>query len=223
MNSENAILNPAMLPLSNGLTLSLLHTNLYSIGELNYNRVSFISKRVSLTSSLLGSDLYREWLLSLSFGFSGFNKYVSYGITIKGMGVSIKDYGSNFTPGIDIGVLYHTQRYTLGAILSNLNRPSVSKGDFIPIKLSLGTWFHILKDLRFGLDIVKEEGYKERVLAGIELVLLPLLSTQLGLSTNPFLLSFGSGTSFKRFKISYALRFHSQLRETHLLSLSISL
>lgn len=221
INNENTNLNPAILPFLKNYNVSLLHTNPYSLMELNYNQLSLNFKTICLNGSLFGSDVYKEWLLSIGLGFK-FSRSLSYGIKVKGMGVSIKGYGNRSIPGIDIGILYYNNRYGVGGVLSNLNRPSIA-GDFIPLRLSIGTFFNILKDINFGFDFVKEEGYRERILAGMEFLPISTFSIQVGLSTNPFLPSFGLAVSFKKLRISYGVRFHSQLGGTHLLSLGILL
>lgn len=220
VDNENVSLNPAILPFLRGYNISLLHTNPYSLMELSYNQFSFNFKNICLNGSLLGSDIYKEWLLSIGLGFK-FSSSLSYGVKVKGMGVSIKGYGNRSIPAVDIGVLYYNDRYGIGGVISNLNRPNIS-GDFIPLRLSIGTFLNILRDINLGLDFVKEEGYKERFLTGIEFLPLPSFSIRLGLSTNPLLPSFGLSASFKRLKVSYTFRFHSQLGGTHLVSLNLS-
>jgi hypothetical protein len=168
--------------------------------------------------SRLGQSGYQKYNLSSSAGFS-VNNNLSYGFLIKGLYLDLAEYGQSFVPALNIGVLYKTNRLEFGSVIENMNNPSDIVGTDIPWVVLAGVIFRPVKEFINRLDL-RKTARDEDISIGTELKPLPPLAVRLGTKTNPFIVSGGLGVTFKNISLDYAVKFHSQLRETSVVSIS---
>jgi hypothetical protein len=69
-----------------------------------------------------------------------------------------------------------------------------------------------------GVDLTKTT-QDENIAFGAELKPLPILAVRLGTLINPLVISGGVGLNFKNIYFDYTLKYHTQLKETSVLSL----
>lgn len=94
-----------------------------SFGILPYTRVCY-SNHFGLGVSNFGNELYRENEILLGYGWSG--KSIEIGASIRGMSLWIKEYGTNYTIGLDFGGNFQaTPNFKFNLVLHNLNFPEI--------------------------------------------------------------------------------------------------
>lgn len=215
--------NPAILSRIEHPSLALVHTKPFTISTLNYNRLVMNLNRPNFgfAVSSLGQTGYYEYCFSLATAFA-VNNHFSYGLILKGNYVNIGEYGSDFLPSLNLGILYLNSNYRVAVVLEDVNNPKSRQGDLIPATLRIGGALTPTNNFSFSGDFLKSTTY-ERMLAGVNFVMVPMISLRAGVATNPYLLSAGFGVSFKTLSFDYAFRFHTQLKETHIISLAWAL
>lgn len=213
--------NPAVLPRIGFHSLALVHTNPYKISSLTYNRIVLNWNRPAFgfSFSSFGQTGYRENILSLASAFA-LNNNFSYGFIFKGYYLQINDYGSDFFPSLNLGVLYSQYNYRLAAVVEDLNNPKNRTGDLIPVSLRIGGTLIPNHSLSISIDLLKTVDF-ERCFAGIEFNLLPIFSLRTGIATNPYFIASGFGFLYKHLSFDYTYRFHPKLKETGVFSLTI--
>ena len=214
-------INPAILPRIEHHGLALVHTKPFGISSLTYSRliINWIRPALGFSFSSFGQTGYQENILSLATAFA-VNNNISYGIIFKGYYLKINDYGSDFFPSLNLGVLYTNNNYRLAAVFEDLNNPKNRIGDLIPLSLRIGGTLIPNNNLSFSIDFLKNINF-ERFFAGIEFDLLPIFSFRTGVATNPYLIAGGFGFFFKHLCFDYAYQYHPKLKETHVFSLAI--
>jgi hypothetical protein len=217
--SNSVFANPAMLARLTGKNLSFSYAEPYTIPGLNFNQIAGNLKKpmnLGLGVAALGMKDYQEFTFSVAAGFP-LGPAFAYGLAVQGLYVGIAGFGADFVPAVDIGLLWYNERYTIGLVIDNLNQPRNSSGDELPVKLGVGAAVTPVENFTVSADLVKEKSYGERLLTGTKFQLGRCLALRLGLGTNPFVIAAGAGVSYKLFRVDYACRFHSRLKETHLI------
>lgn len=214
-------INPASLPRIGNNGLALVYTKPFGLSTLTYNRLILNLNRPALgfSFSSLGQTGYYEHTFTLATGFA-LNKNFSYGIILKGYNVNIRDYGNDFFPSLNLGILFKQSTYRLALVFADMNNPKSKQGDLIPASLQIGGLLNSFNGFSLSCDFLKNT-VSERFLGGIELNLLPIFSLRFGVATNPYLIAGGFGVSLKNLSIDYGYRYHPRLKETHVLSLSL--
>jgi hypothetical protein len=213
-----SLVNPAMLTQLEKNSVGLVYAKPFQLDLIQYNRIFMNYHNFGIGISRLGQSGYQEYNLSLSAGFSA-NKNLSYGFMLKGLYLDLAEYGQSFVPALNIGISYKINRLEFGSVLENANNPLDVIGMDIPWAVLAGVIFQPVKEFLIGLDLHKT-AQDENISIGTELKPLPILAVRLGTKTNPFIISGGLGVTFKNISLDYAVKFHSQLRETSVISLS---
>lgn len=218
---EGTAINPAVLPRIGTTGIGLVYTQPFGITGLTYNRLvlSFARPAIGFAFANLAQVGYYEYTFSIAKAFL-INEYFSYGLILKGYYLNINDYGNDFIPGINLGVLLGKRNYWLAIVFEDLNNPRSRQGDVIPLTLRIGGSFYPVPNLSVKMDWLRNANW-EGIRAGLELNLLPIFSLRTGFGTNPYQLALGFGISFKNLSFDYGCRYHPRLKETHILSLAI--
>ncbi|MDH5185827.1 MAG: hypothetical protein OEZ20_09265 [candidate division WOR-3 bacterium] len=214
--------NPAILSQIGHSGFALVHTKPFAISNLSYHRLIMNLKRPFLGFALssLGQPGYYEYIIALATSFALKNNF-AYGLILKLNYLSIGNYGKDFLPSLNLGILYRQSNYRLAVVLEDLNNPKSRAGDLIPASVRLGCTVEPVADFRLSGDFLKSTNY-ERLLTGVDFSLLPMVSFRVGIATNPYHLAAGIGISLKTFSLDYACRYHTRLKETHILSLAVA-
>ena len=214
-------INPAALPRIGDNGLALVYTKPFGLNTLTYNRLILNLNRPALgfSFSSQGQTGYYEHTFTLGAGFA-INNNFSYGIILKGYQLNISDYGNDFFPSLNLGILFRQNTYRLALVFADINNPKSKQGDLIPASFHLGASLMPVNGFSLSCDFIRNADY-ERFLGGVEFNLLPIFSLFFGVATNPYLIGGGFAISFKNLRFDYAYRYHPKLKETQVLSLSL--
>lgn len=172
----------------------------------------------------MGFALSSERSLTAGYGV-GLLKDLSVGAGLVGYNLYMKDMGSAFALGIDLGLharLY--RRWTVGFSAHNLNMPQMGTNvkTYLPRVLNVGLAYTPADGIVSALDVSKEVGQPTRVAVGGEFRIVEnLLTLRAGVLTEPVRLAVGLGTGTRNIHLDYALLTHSSLPATHNLGLSV--
>jgi hypothetical protein len=168
-----------------------------------------------------GFDLYREFTGTISYANTLSN--VGIGFNLNYHSLSIKNYGSAGTVGIDIGILAPVfDQVRLGVSAKNINAPTIgSSRERLPQIFSTGIAYSAIEDLSIMLDYQKELGFDPSPRAGFEYRMADVVAIRGGVSDEPTEYSGGIGIKLSIFQIDYAYSSHQDLGATHIGSISI--
>lgn len=219
VSSYNATLvNPAMLTQIEKNSVGLVYAEPFQLDLIQYNRIFLNYHNFGMGISRLGQSGYQEYNLSLSAGFN-VNNNLSYGFMLKGLYLDLFEYGQSFIPALNIGASYKIDRLEFGSVIENINNPSSRIGMDIPWAVLAGVIFQPVKEFLIGFDLHRTARDQD-ISIGTELKPLPVLAVRLGTKINPFTMSGGLGVTLKNVSLDYTVKFHSQLKETSVISFS---
>lgn len=215
--------NPAALSLNSGTSVATFATRLFNEPDLTFVCGELNVGHFGLYASSLGSDMYRETVLSAGCGFSTHG--MSFGVSAKQMALSIRGYGSDATFGLDAGVLgMVSSKFAISAAGKNVNLPHIgSSGDGLPLAVKVGSALCLADDLLLCFDFSKEGEKGLNISFGQEFTLCPTLVARAGLSTEPSTFAAGFSLALRTLSIDYSVGMHHALGLTHGLSLCYTL
>lgn len=170
----------------------------------------------------LGYSLHKEKTFQLSYG-KKLNRFLGVGINLKYYKISISQFGSDNSYGIDLGYLSKIYKNVyLGLNLKNINNPKVGTSIRKGLNKSVtGGLSYINNFLALSMDVMKEPDYDVQIRYGGELVLFNFIALRLGANNDPDSRFFGFGFNFKNLKLSFSQYSHEYLPSTHQMSLTI--
>lgn len=227
-NSSDAVfLNPAGLARLHGLEASTFYSRPFGLKELAYTTATFAYPMNGYTPAIgiqtYGYSVYRE----NSFYFSlarQFQDRIFFGATMKYQSLSIKDYGTGGTLGIDLGIIVQANEiFAVGCTARNINRPQIGRNDEnLPQVMAAGIMARPLLSLIFTFDIYKDIRFPIEARSGIEYQVIKNLFLRAGIATDPARHSLGFGLNLKGFQIHYAYYSHQYLSASHQISIAFS-
>ena len=205
--NPTAILKPA---------IQTLHVQAFGI--LPYTILSYTHPtHIGCGISSFGNNLYRENEIMLGYGWIKNN--IGFAVSIRGMFLSIKGYGSDYTLGLDFGTEVKINSSTsFNLIFQNLNLPSIS-GDEIPKRVAGGFILTPNHSFKIVASLYKESWHPFEVRISGECKLSSLLSLGLGIKTYPESFSFGILLNPNKVGLSYFVRTHPVLGLTHIVGI----
>jgi len=199
----------------------------FGLKELAYGSINYVEPTrfgvFALSAKTYGFELYREITATISYA-NNFGKKIHYGLNLNYFNLSIKNYGSASSFGIDVGVLaYLTDFMRWGFAAFNVNRPSVgTQKDKLPQVYRGGISVQPKNYLNFILDVEKDTRFHASVKFGMEYNVYEMVDIRSGIGTAPSRFSGGIGFNYSLFNISYAFNTHQDLGLTHQGSISIN-
>ena len=170
-----------------------------------------------------GFDLYRESKIILGYSYNYENIFF-VGAAINYHSYSIQNYGSTGVFYINLGALvYILDNLRWGFSTSNVNRATVADtDDQIPMILSTGFSFDILKNFSLNVEIEKDIRYNPSIQFGIDYDIIQYLSLRIGSGTNPSKFTAGVGINYSIVSLDYAFFTHTDLGLTHQVGIILS-
>lgn len=215
--------NPAGIAGLSGFQFISAQTQKFSLANLAQTNITagFPTRigAVGLGYSRTGDEIYKESVFSFVYA-NTITPGTDFGLGLKTMNLSINEYGSATTAGIDIGVQNAvSQTLALGFSLSNANSPYLGVSRIPVLKnLSFGLNYKPAAGVLLAGELEKIEGHDIATKLGFENLLTKDVYFRSGLRSNPTRFSFGIGFGLARFLIDYAFITHPALPTQHFLS-----
>ncbi len=227
-NSSQAIfINPAGLAELKSLELSAFYFRPFGIKELGYTAIAMTRPCRYFVPGLAiqqyGYSNYHETSLNITLSKTSRRNF-SYGATFRLMHLMIKNYGSTFTAGFDLGLIIHANEKTaFGFVIKNINQPQIGQiKERIPPILVSGICIKPFPQMFLTCDLYKHFDFPIDLRTGLEYKLSNFLILRGGVSSEPSRFSLGFGLQFHSISTDYAFVSHPTLNLTHLISISFS-
>ena len=176
---------------------------------------------IGVSGKRYGFELYREFSGSLSYANN--ISQVGIGVALVYHSITIQNYGSASTLGIDIG--FHIpiiERLNLGFSAKNINAPTLgSSKEKLPQIFSTGLVYRPIEKFSICADYQKELRYDASPRFGFEYWMVEEVALRGGVSNEPSLFTGGFGVRYLLFQVDYAFSSHQELGGTHQVSISI--
>ena len=228
-NEWSVFSNPAALRTIGGRTVSVFYApQPFGLKELAHGAVSYIEPTslgvFAASATRFGFELYRETRLSLSYS-NEIGGVVKGGINLNHYSLSIQNYGSASTIGVDVGVLVDvSDEISWGFAAFNLNAPTIgSAKEKLPQVFSTGITFTPVREATLAASVVKDIHFPAELHIGVEYSLMEMIALRAGTTSDPNTLNAGLGIHYSFVKLDYALSSHNELGITHQFSLSLNL
>ncbi|MDI6766644.1 MAG: hypothetical protein QME52_07465 [Bacteroidota bacterium] len=168
-----------------------------------------------------GFELYRE--LSGSLAYSNIITGIHLGINLNYHTVTISNYGSAGTIGIDIGILLPLMDVMrLGISLKNVNSPTIGRSsEKLPQSFTTGIAYLPFENLCLMLDVYKETSFEPSPRFGFEYWIVDAVGLRGGFCNEPASYSSGIGIRYSFFQIDYGVSIQPVLGWTHSFSVTI--
>lgn len=166
-------------------------------------------------ASTFGGDGYREAHYSLGYGRAfqfGTSRHVRIGITGRYYHTQIDEFGSAGAVGLHLGLLLPLlPSLHLGAHVTNINGPSLTRGERLPQTLSVGLRYRASDRLLLVTDVFKDLSFPASIRAGLEVRPLSLLALRAGVTTSPTRFTGGVGVRLEWIRVHIAAEQHAAL------------
>ena len=173
-----------------------------------------------LTISQFGSEQYRE--TNFSVGLSHKISNVSIGLRANYFQMAIEGLGTRRMFTLEFGgVMKLTETIWIGAHIYNFNQARVAnfQDERLPVVMKAGLSYRPTEKLIFNLETEKDISFPQTFKAGLEYKIVPSFALRTGISTKPFISSYGFSFNFYAFELLYSLNTHPQLQPSHHLGL----
>ncbi|MCX8057164.1 MAG: conjugal transfer protein TraF [Ignavibacteria bacterium] len=163
-----------------------------------------------------GFELFRENKISLALAKNFFPEF-QFGFKLNYYSLSISNYGSDNSFGVDVGILSSlSENLQLGFAVTNLNRPTygVNK-EKLSQTFSGGISYKPVKNLILALELEKEVRFPFNFKTGIEYSLIKYLALRFGFNTEPNNYTGGIGINYSNFQFNYSFISNNYLGLTH--------
>lgn len=167
-----------------------------------------------------GFELYRE--TAATFSYSGRLSDLSFGLNLNYYHVSIKNYGSAGTAGLDVGCLvFLSGRFGCGLFFRNINSPTLGTArEKLPQSIALGINSEPFDYLKILADIYKEPPFPPSLRAGVEYWCNDFFSIRGGMNEYPAQYSGGFGLRHSVCQVDFAATRHMELGWGYTVSVS---
>jgi hypothetical protein len=184
-------------------------------GYVTYNE-PFDFGSMAIGGMTYGYELYRESKIILGYSYNYENIFFA-GAAINYHSFSIQNYGSTGTFYLNLGgLVYLLNDLRWGFYVHNINKATIANtDDQIPMILSTGLSFNILKNFSLNFALEKDIRYSPSIQFGIDYDIIEYLSLRFGGSNQPSRFTAGIGINYSIFSLDYAFFTHPDLGFTH--------
>lgn len=183
-----------------------------------------------------GKNLSGEYTFALSHGFNllkDIHSSLSFGYSLKYYQLTLEEsvegveLGNAGVFGLDVGFQASVYSRTfVGLYFLNVNSPSIGSEvpRDLPQRVVIGVAYQPYDGVTTTLDINRSmDAGQNEVWGGAEFRVFDLLDLRFGGTTNPNRFTAGFGLKIDKFDLDYAIKTHSDLGETHAVSLGYRL
>lgn len=167
-----------------------------------------------LSVSSFGYSQYNENKAGVAYAMK-FGENFSVGVQMNYLTTRIaENYGTSSALAAELGIQAKlNEQMTVGAHIFNLNRAKVTNynNEKTPTIIRMGVSYLFSPKVFASAEAEKDIDKKPIAKAGVEYRVLDMLYLRAGISTNPFLNTFGIGVVKKGFKLDFATSIHSAL------------
>lgn len=221
--------NQAGLAFNEKMTAGIYYESRFATPELGLKGGIFVlptnSGTFGLSVTSFGFKLYNETKVGLAYGRK-FGENFSAGVQLDYISVGLgENYGRSQAVTIEAGILANlSDELTVGAHVFNPNRSQIADYDdeLLPAILRLGANYKFSEKVFVTAEMEKDVDHKPIFKSGLEYHISKPLFLRAGISSNPFVSSFGFGILLKQFQFDFATSYHSILGYTPQLSLGYS-
>jgi hypothetical protein len=174
-----------------------------------------------LTISQFGSEQYRE--TNFSVGVSHKISNVSIGLRANYFQLAIEGLGTRRLFTFEFGgVMKLTETIWIGAHIYNFNQAKVAnfQDERLPVVMKTGLSYRPTEKLTLNIETEKDINFPQTFKAGLGYKIVPTFTLRTGISTKPFISSYGFSFNFYAFELLYSLNTHPQLQPSHHLGLA---
>jgi hypothetical protein len=175
-----------------------------------------------LTYHGFGQSSFLEQKIGLAYG-RAFTKHFAFGFQINYLNTSIPAYGNNHKVCIEGGIQVQLlKELSFGAHVFNptLTKMAEYNNERIPLLARMGLTYEPSQKLMICAELEKNSSYPLSVRTGLEYRINDKVALRAGLSTRPFLSTFGFRIQIKKLSIDIASGYHQLLVFTPHLSLN---
>jgi hypothetical protein len=170
-----------------------------------------------------GYSLYSEGKYGLAYGRK-LGENVSAGVQVNYLTTRIaNDYGNASALSVEAGVQARlSKKLAIGMHLYNPNRAKITdyNNEKIPTVMRLGLDYKFSNKVFTTVEAQKDIDHPAQLKVGIEYHIVEQLYLRAGISSNPFLNTFGFGLKLQKFQVDFATSIHSTLGFTPQMSLT---
>ncbi|MER3523638.1 MAG: hypothetical protein C4326_06090 [Ignavibacteria bacterium] len=228
-NEWAAFVNPAALRTINERTVALFYApRPFELKELAFIAAAYVEPTsvgcFGVAASRFGFELYRETRLAISF-VEEITSGLCLGVGVTHYALSIADYGSASSLGVDVGMLMDvSDTFRWGVAASNLNAATIGQAkEKLPQQFATGVAFMPMTNATLTLSLSKDVRYPMEVRVGVEFVPVEALALRAGTSSDPSTLNAGFGVRLAFASFDYAFSSHGELGMTHAFSVLLRL
>ncbi|MCG3166199.1 MAG: hypothetical protein POELPBGB_01976 [Bacteroidia bacterium] len=221
--------NQANLAYHKNISAAVYYENKFLVKEMSLQSAAFVlpTKKLgtfALSYSGFGYSLYRESKYNLSYSMN-FGPNFSAGVGMNYLNTYISEnYGRRNAFTVELGLRATVlKKLVVGFHAYNLTRAKMANynNERIPTILRLGLQYNFSEKIFLSTEVEKDIDYKPVFKAGMEYRPAKLFYIRAGISTNPFISSFGIGFNISgKFNIDLASTVHPVLGLSPMASLS---
>lgn len=191
--------------------------NRFKLSNLNFGAIAGAVKTkygtFGLNMNYFGYSVYSEQKFGFSYG-RAFGEKFAFGFRMNYQLLAIREYGSVGTPTIEGGVLYKVNKQLItGFHVSNPTMQKLDKAstERLPTIARIGIQYLPSEKVSLLAEVQKDMELNPQVKVGAEYRVQNKLALRAGLSSNPFLNTFGLGYNYKNLQLDMAASVHPQL------------
>ena len=197
---------------------------LYGIDDLKHSAmgIGYGTKKAGAFGFLyeeVGYSLHKERTYQISYG-KKINRFMGLGCSVKIYDISITNFGSEKTIGLDFSYLTRVyENLNFGLNIKNFNNPKIGSTIQKPLNKSITAGLaYQTTNFTISLDAMKEEDFDIQFRGGIEIIVLEDFALRYGYNSEPERSFYGLGFKFKNMSISWTMYMHPYLDTTKQLS-----
>jgi hypothetical protein len=228
-NSSTAIFdNPAALDTNDKYSVHFSGRNFFGFSNIYQFDLIINCQLLSIPFAFainhFGTRHYQELIFATASSMQlGDHVYVGLGINVYFL--SIQNYGTDNSYGIDLAMLYKiSNQIFCGAMITNINKPKIGRTrETLPQSFGWGISYFPQSNVTIAAQVFRDIRYEPDFRLGVSYQFEYPIIIRIGIQDTVNLYCFGFGIHWSFMVFNYALQIHNILGESHIISLSLQL